>query len=49
MTGDEYYTLEDQLVVIRRQLGELADRVAELVEKVRLLRYDLDMAERRRS
>lgn len=49
MTADEYYALEEQLVGLRRQLFDLREQVAELVEKVRLLRYDLDMAERRRS
>ena len=49
MTEDEYYALEEQLVGVRRQLFDLKDQVSTLTEKVRMLRYDLDMAERRRS
>jgi regulator of replication initiation timing len=42
MTEDEYYTLEEQLVGVRRQLFDLKDQVDTLVEQVRMLRYDLD-------
>ena len=49
MTGDEYYALEDQLAGVRRQLFDLREEVGTLREAVRLLRYDLDVLERRQS
>jgi len=42
MIGDEYYTLEDQLVALRRELYDLKNIVGRLQEDVRMLRYDLD-------
>jgi len=49
VTGDEWYALEDQISVLRRDLFDLRDQLAQLHEVVRMLRYDLDVLDRSRT
>jgi len=47
MTGDEFYELEEQIVSLRRQVLEHTDQLARIIDDLRLLRYDLDILDRR--